>query len=237
MSGTGNRPTAFMCISGAPAVGKSVVANRVARSLGGAVFRLRTFAHTCRSVGWLTDVDNLPAHPQEWEESPETVERLLREAFVHGRWSMPNHVAFLDDFPRTADELRLLTAIARLLDVPLGIVELTAADLVLMTRCHHRRICLACAPDPGGEPHSAALPSPDLPLECPTCGSPLAVRRSDETPAFIDRVDQHRKRRVPLRDAAAALGVRIDIVDATVDLATVCVAVRAASADIVSGSA
>lgn len=239
MSGTPvrpNSPTALVCIAGAPAVGKSAVADMVAQETGGAVFRIRSFAHTCRSLGWLGDVDNIIGDPHEWERSQEAVEGLLREAFVHGRWSAPDRVVILDDFPRTAEELQLLCAIARLVDIPLGIVELTTTDLVLMSRCHHRRVCLACAPDPGGEPHVPAESSPGLPVDCAVCRGPLAVRRSDEPSAFLDRVDQYRKRRTSMREAAAALGVRVAEVDATEDVSVVCAAVRAVSADIVNGA-
>jgi adenylate kinase family enzyme len=230
-------PRYLLCVVGPPAIGKSVVAESVSGALEGTVFQLRSFARTCRVEGWLPANARVAVTAQDWDGDTSVVETVLRQAFVHGRFAAPGRYVILDDFPRTADELLLLKGVGRLVDTRLGVVELTAADLTLMTRCHHRRVCLGCTSDPGGEPHEPAEAMPGLPDQCPECGGPLAVRRSDQTAAFIDRVDEYRSRRSALRNAAAASAVPVVAVDAAPELAAVCAAVKAAAVELVAQSA
>lgn len=208
----------FVALVGPPAVGKSTVSEALADRTGARVFRLREFAHevrcrpaadqrlfdTCDSLGWLPE---------------ETVFLLLQAALLHGQFPANGLVA-LENLPGSLTQLLLLTAIADQLRAPLALIELTAADTVVAARARTRRVCPACEPDPGGDPHRPALRTTRDPDRCDSCGGGLLPRRGDEPQRFAARLARFRRRIPAIRRAATALHLPYHTVDATCDSPT-----------------
>lgn len=220
----------LLCVIGPPAVGKSTVADGLADELPGSVFNLHRFLRRCRVQGRL---DGAPGRASEWSGGADDLvgtEVLLRHAFAYGRFPALGCCVLLDGLPRTADELGLVLGVARLADTPVGMVELTAPEEIVMTRAFNRRVCAACAPDSDGEPSVPARSVTGLLVRCGACGGPLSVRLGDSPAALLRSVDLYRRHRALLAEAATAARVPLIAVDATPDVYAVRVAATAAAA-------
>ena len=169
----------FVAVVGPPAVGKSTVSRALAAgSLGAQVFRLREFAHECRSHGTaderLFDTrDSLGWFPEE------TAFLLLQAAFIQGQFPARGLVV-LENFPGSLTQLLLLKAIADQLRAPLMLIELTADNIVVAARARTRRVCPACEPDLRGDPHRPAHPATHDLNRCDSCGGELLKMPFDQ---------------------------------------------------------
>jgi adenylate kinase family enzyme len=188
----------WLAVIGPPAVGKASLAEALAQPLSARVFPWRVLARA-RNIPQLPHVVD-----PRGEYADHSVDELLRDAFLHGGFPASGRAIILPDFPVTTTQLMLLHSVARTRGVELRLLELDAINAVLMARAHHRRLCLACRPDPGGEPHDVAPTDPQIPSSCPTCGGPLALRSADEPATFFARLSRYREERPGLWSAARA---------------------------------
>ncbi|MGH3719551.1 MAG: hypothetical protein ACRDRI_12080 [Pseudonocardiaceae bacterium] len=205
----------FVAVVGPPAVGKSTVSRALADSLGAQVFRLREFAHECRSQGTADERlferrDSLGWLPEE------TVFLLLQAAFIHRQFSAGGLVV-LENFPGSLTQLLLLKATAVQLHAPLTLIELAAADTVVAARARTRRVCPTCEPDTHGDPHRPAHPTTHDLDRCERCGGEVLPRRGDEPERFAARLARFRRRISAIRRAATALHIPYHQADATRD--------------------
>lgn len=205
----------FVAVVGPPAVGKSTVTRALADRFGARVFRLREFAaefrsqpgvdqrpfDTCDRLGWLPE---------------ETVFRLLRAAFLDGQFPARD-LMILENFPGSLTQLLLVKATSEQLQAPLIVIELIAADSVLVGRVRTRLVCLTCEPDPRDDPHRPAHPAAHDASRCDGCGAKLLPRRGDEPQRFAARLARFRRRIPAIRRAATALYLPYHAVDATGD--------------------
>lgn len=205
----------FAAVVGPPGVGKSTVTSALADRLGAHVFRLREFAHEFRSQ---PDTDEQlfdTRDPLGWL-AEETVFLILQAAFVEEQFPARGLVV-LENFPGSITQLLLLKAITDQVQAPLTLIELTAADNLLVARARARRVCPTCEPDPCGDPHQPARPASDDPGRCDGCGGGLMPRRGDQPERFAARLARFRRRVPPIRRAATVLNLPYHAVDATCD--------------------
>jgi adenylate kinase family enzyme len=206
------RTECLIGLIGPACIGKTAVAAALANSGAAAMFRLRVFARDRVRAGLLPAQLATGTPPGDFGE--ETVDCLLRAAFLHEGLPRVGTPVVLDGFPTTADDLRLLNSVA-VPGRPLAVVELTASGLSLMTRRHLRRPCLTCEPDLDGGPHEPAAPDVGLPDHCDTCGRHLSTRRRDEPTVFLDRLETYQSRLDDIAQTATALHVPWTCVDAS----------------------
>jgi adenylate kinase family enzyme len=190
------------------------------------MFRLRVFARDRLRVGLFPTELATGEQPDDLRE--ETVDHLLRAAFLHGGIPEGGAAVVLDGIPTTADELRLLNSVARTCGRLLSVIELTANGLTLMTRRHMRRPCLTCEPDLDGDPHEPAPPEAGMPDHCRICGRHLSSRTRDEPNAFLDRLETYQSHLDDITQTAAELQVPWICVDVSGQLPD-CVNVVAAA--------
>ena len=145
------------------------------------------------------------------------VDELLRDALVQAMVPALGHTVVVPGLPATVEQVDLLATLTRSLGVPGAAVELEAFSVSLLVRRERRRICLACCPDPGGEPHIVAPPGDEryivdvsddrLRDTCAGCRARLFVRARDGLPSFRRRVQAYRAVAPALRRAARAAGL------------------------------
>jgi|GEM_PF-3325006 len=205
----------LVAVVGPPAVGKSTVSRALVDSLGAQVFRLREFAHECRSHGTANERLFETRDSLGWF-AEETVFLLLQAAFIQGQFS-PCGLVVLENFPGSLTQLLLLKATADQLQAPLMLIELIAADVVVAARARTRRVCPACEPDPHGDPHRPARRATHDLNRCDSCDGRLLPRPGDEPERFAARLARFRRRISPVRRAATALQIPHHEVDATCD--------------------
>jgi adenylate kinase family enzyme len=230
----GARWNAFICLVGPPSSGKSSIVDAVSAVDGDtAVFRMRRFTRDCVRAGLV------PAHlnmdDPRGDYPLDTIDHLLRTAFLHHRFLAPGTVVLLDDFPRRAEDLRLLHSVARTCGASIAVIELIARGVDLMARAHHRLLCMSCEPDLDGDPHQPAAPGPGLPDRCTRCQGPLQVRRDDLPNAFADREGIYERRSSELYQTAADLGITPKCIDSAGDIGEAVDFVRATIQRLTSG--
>ena len=208
----------FVAVVGPPAVGKSTVTRGLSDSLCAQVFRLREFAHECRSHGTADERlfetrDSLGWLPEE------TVFLLLHTAFIQRQFPARGLVV-LENFPGSLAQLLLLKATADQLRAPLTLIELTADDIVVATRARTRRVCPTCEPDLHSDPHRPARPATHDLDRCDRCDGGLLPRRGDEPHRLAARLARFRRRIPAIRRAATALQMPYHTADATCDPGT-----------------
>lgn len=145
------------------------------------------------------------------------VDELLRDALVHSMVPALGRTVVLPGLPATVEQVDLLATLTRGLGVRSAVVELEALNVSLAVRRERRRICLACCPDPRGEPHTVAPPRDEryfvdvcddrLRDTCAGCRARLYVRARDSPPSFRRRVEAYRAVAPALRLAALAAGL------------------------------
>jgi adenylate kinase family enzyme len=188
----------WIAVIGPPAVGKTSLADALAQALSARVFAWRAFARTRRAQRLPAEV----AVDPRGEYADAVVDELLRDAFLHGGFPAFGRPVILPGFPVTVAHLVLLHSVARTRGVPLRVLEIDAINGVLMARAYHRRLCLACRPDPDGEPHDIASADPRMPTRCDVCAGPLAIRCADRQITFVTRLAQYREQRPAMWAAA-----------------------------------
>ncbi len=203
----------FAAIVGPPAVGKSTVTGKLTGRCGARVFRLREFAHDYRSRPGIDETLFATCDPLGWFGDT-AVAALLEAAFLHGQFPVQG-VVFLENFPGSLTQVRMVQSIARDLGIPLVVIELTAPDSVLAARARARRVCPTCERQPRGDPHRPALHA--RPDQCARCGGRLVSRRSDIAPLFAARLQRFRSRILAIRREVATLRLPYEAVDATGD--------------------
>jgi len=204
---------AFIALVGPPASGKRTVAAGLCSRRHGQVFQLREVARRGRRDGWLA-----PPSPLTGREvdglSPESVDAVLHEALLQGRFPAGEVVVF-EGFPTTADQLHSLRRLAVLRGVPLMVLELGTAEDVLVGRALARRVCPTCEPDPDGDPRQPAQAAHDNPNRCGVCRQILVLRRCDNPTRFARRLQSYWQDRPQIRQAASSFGIPWRPVDAS----------------------
>jgi adenylate kinase len=201
------RPS-LTCVLGPPGAGKTTFVTRAVASVGGSIFRIRhafqnhqrlladDLRQTSDELGWLSD---------------QAVERVLQVTFAQGQFATGPYPVFLDNFPGSVDQLRLLRGLTLRHSIPLRVLELTTDDARLAERVGRRRVCPRCEPDRHGPAAVRAGPKPT----CGRCGGPVIPRESDRP-----EINQLRQRRYQfycreIGSAARAWGLPYRQIDAT----------------------
>lgn len=161
----------LVAVIGPPGAGKTTVVGALAQSRRLPVFRLReavvAYSDLLADLGPTTD-------PLGWV-AVQAVERILRAAFVDGRFDVGIGPVLLDNFPGTAHQLHRLAEVTTVTGRRIAILELRADRSTVAVRVAARRICPTCDSDR----HAPAVASATAPQCCARCGAQLARRHSD----------------------------------------------------------
>jgi adenylate kinase family enzyme len=186
--------------------------------LAATVLRLREFADATRRAGTLSaDLfarrDCLGWFPDD------TVAYLLDVALDQHlppngtRLGGPGLMVW-ENFPGSARQLILLHKAATRRRVPVGVLELAAADWTLDARVRDRRVCGTCDPD---QPHQPAVADPGHTDRCRRCGGTLQRRDTDEPGRHAARLARYRGRVAAIRSTAHRLHLPYEVVNADQD--------------------
>lgn len=197
--------TRIISVFGPPAAGKTTLTLKLAQVPGRAVFRLREHvpelvlaatATSAERLGWIDDL---------------TVTSAVDGYFASLIEAGTVHTVFLDNFPGTGSQVRLLLATLRELYPAARVeaVELIAAPNVLNSRARNRRVCHRCERDPIRDPRLPAQPSEQDPGRCSRCGNILHPRRGDAPSLFRARMQRYQRTATGIRAAFADAAISV----------------------------
>jgi len=174
----------LVAVIGPPGAGKTTVVTALAQPRGLPVFRLReaVIAYADRLIDLVPSTD-----PLGWV-GIQAVDRILRTAFIDGRFDTGVGPVLLDNFPGTAEQLRRLAQVGAVIGRQIVLLELRAEGPTLAVRVAARRICPACSPDR----HAPATARVTDPICCARCGARLARRDSDTPSRHALRLSRYR---------------------------------------------
>jgi adenylate kinase family enzyme len=207
-------PVSLIAIVGPPVAGKTTVAQQLLRGGEAQVFHLDRFVRRGCRDGWLHP-DALACLDPYTDRATTHLDSVLQSAFLDGRFPAAADRVALDGFPHTATHLRLLRDTSRACGARLGVIELTADDVTLATRCTQRRRCLVCTPDAADAVYRFAPPEPEFAAQCPTCSASMMIRAVDDRSVFLDRLCKYRNWRDAVQDSAQDLDIPWLVIDTT----------------------
>lgn len=173
-------------IFGAPGSGKGTYASRLHGKLGldvvamGDIFReiLKEGTPLGRKVKGFVERGQLVPD--------EVVIEVLKQRIA----KLPRGKGFiLDGYPRTVDQAKALSKIARI-DV---IILLTVPERIIVERLSTRRICRSC-----GEVYNIRYLMPKVEGVCDKCGGPLYQRSDDTAEVIKERIQVYERQTQPL---------------------------------------
>jgi len=194
-----------VAVIGPPAVGKTALTLLLGQLPGRQVFRLREYvpetilaatATSAEQLGWIDDL---------------TVTMALRAYLDSVVTDCTVHTVLLDNFPGSAQQVRLFLSIIRKLAPTCAIhpVELVADPATLNRRTRERRVCHQCERDPIHDPRLPAVANPANRQRCARCNNVLHPRRGDAPRIFAARMERYRQSADGIREAFASAGVPV----------------------------
>ncbi len=100
----------------------------------------------------------------------------------------------LDGFPRTIPQAQALNELlARMNNVVLKIIEITASDEEIISRIINRRVCQSC-----GKVYNLVSDPPPASGRCEMCGGPIIHRQDDDEKTIRHRIKVYREKTYPL---------------------------------------
>lgn len=200
---------------GPPGAGKGTIAGKVSDRTG--LPHLSTGEMFREAIRLQTDLGN---QVQKIIEAGALVPDEITIAIVKERLEGDDtrRGVLLDGFPRTIAQARALDGL-RTIDL---VINLQAADEVIVRRLSGRRVCSAC-----GEIHHIEFIPPKREGVCDACGGELYQRKDDTVEAITHRLEVYREKTETLIAYYRDRGVMVDI-DGNPDAETVCSSVCAA---------
>ncbi len=204
MSNAGNSMQAghVIAVIGPPAAGKTTVARLLCALLDGKFFNPDELAQQGRRDGWLTPSTAAAADTESERDFDQRALLLVTTALCQGALRPAGALTVLDDLVVTAETLNALAASDPQRRDWLHVIELDAADLVLLQRTVDW-FCPVCRPDPDGGPYQPAPTDSQRPAVCDSCGRPLMTRSIDQPQTFLQRLIRYRNDQRPALRAAA----------------------------------
>ncbi|MGH3903765.1 MAG: AAA family ATPase [Pseudonocardiaceae bacterium] len=189
----------LVAVIGPPGAGKTTVVGALAQSRRLPVFRLR------EAVVAYTDMlaDLEPTTDLLGWVGVQALQRILRAAFIDGRFNTGVGPVLLDNFPGTARQLHRLAEIAAVTGRRVAILELRADEATVAVRVAARRICPTCSPNR----HAAVIASATDPHRCAQCDGQLARRDSDIPTRHALRLARYRANVAEIVEHAGRLQV------------------------------
>ena len=204
MSNAQNSPQAghIVAVVGPPAAGKTTVARLLATLLDGQFLNPDGLAAQGRRDGWLTPDVSADIDTAADRDVDDRALLVVKAALRQGSLRPAGALRVLDDLVVTAETLSALAACDPRHHGWLHLIELDAADMVLLRRTVDW-FCPVCRPDPDGGPYQSVPADTRQPTVCDSCERPLMTRSIDQPNTFHQRLTRYRNDEQPALRVAA----------------------------------